>query len=300
MQSDPETPYALLPADRLYDHARECIEACPAMSLEQGARVSSVREQDGEVRVVTDAGELSTQAVVDTRLPARLPETSANGFWQVFTGFELECRDHGYDVTTARLMDFLPCESHPCFVYLLPTDEHHLLVEWTAFRAQKVNQDSRAQLEHWLAQAGIRDYRLLRSESAMLPMIPMRGERRAGRVIRAGVGAGWMRAATGYHFASCQRGTRMLAEQVLAAKGSGRWRLKPPVVRPPWLDWMDRVFLRALRRNPGQAPDWFLALFAHTTAGQMSRFMNDEPTPGDALSIARALPPVPFLKAALT
>ncbi|MYL25326.1 MULTISPECIES: lycopene cyclase family protein [Halomonadaceae] len=300
IQSSDLTPYALLPADRLYRHALACIDACQELTLEQGARVSSVEEEGSGARVITDAGQLRARAVVDTRMPASLPGSSVNGFWQVFTGLEIECRHHGYDTTTARLMDFQACPSHPCFVYLLPLDEHHLMVEWTAFRTERDNRDTRSQLEQWLDRAGINDYRVLRSESSLLPMIPMRRERGTGRVIRAGVGAGWMRAATGYHFASCQRGTRHLAEQILAANQRGQWHLRPPTLRARWLEWMDRVFLRALRRHPDRAPEWFLALFAGTTAAQMSRFMNDEPGPGDALAIAGALPPAPFLRAALS
>ncbi len=300
VQSNPQTPYALLPADALYRHALERIEACPALSLQQGVRVEAINEHDDAVQVHTeDTAELHARAVVDTRPPADLPETSIMGFWQVFTGIEIHCPDHGYDTTTIRLMDFQACDEHPCFVYLLPQDEHHLLVEWTAFQPQKDNQGCRAQLEHWLAHEGITDYRVLRSESSMLPMIPFTGERPSGRVIRAGVGAGWMRAATGYHFVSCQRGSRMLAQQILAAQAVNRWHLHSPAVRSRGLEWMDRVFLRALRRHPDRAPEWFLAIFARTTASQMSRFMNDQPSLRDALTIASALPPAPFLKAAL-
>ncbi|MEQ6884677.1 lycopene cyclase family protein [Salicola sp. Rm-C-2C1-2] len=299
VQSNPQTPYALLPADALYGYALERIDACPGLSLQQGVTVEGIEEQDGGVQVHTSAGTLNARAMVDTRPPENLPETSTTGFWQVFTGIEIHCPDHGYETTTARLMDFQACDDHPCFVYLLPKDAHHLLVEWTAFQSHRDNQGYRAQLEHWLASEGIKDYRVIRSESSMLPMIPISDERRSGRVIKAGVGAGWMRAATGYHFASCQRGSMLLAQQILAASASNQWHLTPPNVRSRWLEWMDRVFLRALQRHPDQAPQWFLSLFSRTTAPQMGRFMNDQPNLRDALAIASALPPGPFLKAAL-
>lgn len=298
-QSSSRTPYALLPADALYRDALERIEACPTLSLHQGVTVKAINEGAGAVQVVThNEGELNARAVVDTRPPANLPETSTTGFWQVFTGYEIHCPDHGCATETARLMDFQVCDDHPCFIYLLPKDAHNLLVEWTAIKPQRKNQDSQAQLENWLAREGMQDYQLLRSESAMLPMIPIGRDRQAGRVIKAGVGAGWMRAATGYHFVSCQRGSRMLAGQILAATASDDWLLHPPAVRSRWLEWMDRVFLRALHRHPEQAPGWFLRLFARTTASQMSRFMNDEPRLRDGLAIASALPPGPFVKAA--
>jgi len=54
---------------------------------------------------------------------------------------------------------------------------------------------------------------------------------------------------------------------------------------------MDSVFLRALKRHPDKAPQWFVGLFAATNAAQMSRFMNDQPRWRDALAVASALPP---------
>lgn len=108
-----------------------------------------------------------------------------------------------------------------------------------------------------------------------------------------------MRAATGYHFATCQRGTAVLAASILDAASSGHWVFDPPTVRKSWLNWMDRVFLRALHRHPEMGPDWFLALFRTTTAEQMARFMNDVPNLNDAFCVAVALPKLPFLRASL-
>jgi lycopene beta-cyclase len=62
---------------------------------------------------------------------------------------------------------------------------------------------------------------------------------------------------------------------------------------------MDSVFLRALKRHPDKAPQWFLDLFAATTAAQMSRFMNDQPRWHDAWAVANALPPRAFIRAVL-
>lgn len=298
--SDEKIRYAMLPAQTLYRHAQGRIEANPAFSLRQGAMVQSIEESAEAVRIHTEAGHWRARAVVDTRPPQRAQLRQDTGFWQAFTGYEIRCPDHGYEIETARLMDFQHCREHACFIYLLPKDRDHLLVEWTEFQPHEASQDCRRELENWLAGQSITDYQVIRSESAMLPMMAVSGVQRPGRVIRAGVGAGWMRAATGYHFASCQRGSRELARQILEASAGGHWQLHPPAVRSRWLNWMDRVFLRALHRHPDQAPQWFLALFAATSAGQMARFMNDQPRWGDALAIARALPPGPFLRAALS
>lgn len=299
-QSDDRICYAMLPAQTLYRHALERIEASPGFSLRQGVMVQSIEEAADGVRIHADAGQWQARIVVDTRPPQPAQMNQNAGFWQAFTGYEIHCPDHGYEIDTARLMDFQHCREHTCFVYLLPKDRNHLLVEWTEFQPHQKQPHCRQKLESWLAAKAITDFQLIRSESAVLPMMPFSGAQRSGRVIRAGVGAGWMRAATGYHFASCQRGSRDLARQILEASSGGHWQLHPPAVRSRWLNWMDRVFLRALHSHPEQAPQWFLALFAGTSAAQMARFMNDQPRWSDALAIARALPPGPFLRAVLS
>ncbi|MFN2360491.1 MAG: lycopene cyclase family protein, partial [Marinobacter sp.] len=299
-QSSSQTPYAMLPAGEVYRHALACIESCHAFSLRQGVTVLEAKESADSVLVSTTAGQWRTRAVIDTRPPEATYLNQSLGFWQVFTGYEIHRPGHGYDEHMARLMDFQPCERHVCFVYLLPLDADNMLVEWTEFHPGGELPDCRARLDAWLDEQNIGDYTVKRSEAAALPMFPVGRSRCRGRVIKAGVGAGWMRAATGYHFATCQRNSAELARQILDAAASGHWHLQPLQARTHWLDRMDRVFLRALRQHPEAAPDWFLDLFAATTAEQMARFMNDQPGWRDAVSVATALPKGPFLRATVS
>ena len=307
-QSDKNNAYAMLPADVLYRHALASIENTPALDLHLGVTVDSIERTGDGVVVAQGQRRWRAKAVIDTRPPKEGQLKSELGFWQVFSGLEIACPGHGFDTSTVTLMDFQSGYPYACFVYLLPLDEDHFLIEWTGFQPgnQPDNQpgngevpDYRADLELWLQRHCPGQYEIKRAESGRLPMMPVTGSANPAPVVRAGVGAGWMRAATGYHFVSCQQGSAALARQILAAHASGNWMLHSPSVRPTWLDWMDGVFLRALKRHPDKAPQWFLDLFAATSAAQMSRFMNDRPRWRDALTVASALPPGPFLRAVL-
>ncbi|MEH6354739.1 MAG: lycopene cyclase family protein [Marinobacter sp.] len=299
-QSDGNAAYAMLPADVLYRHALAKIAGTPAFDLHLGVTVSGVEYIDGGALVSADQRCWQAKAVIDTRPPDKGQFISGVGFWQVFSGLEITCPKHGFDTSTATLMDFQSGYPHPCFLYLLPLDEDHFLIEWTAFQPEKEPApDYRSDLDSWLQRQGLGYYEVTREESGSLPMLRMPNVPNLGRVVRAGVGAGWMRAATGYHFVSCQKGSAALARQILAAHASGDWMLQGPTVRAGWLDWMDSVFLRALKRHPDKAPQWFVGLFSATSAAQMSRFMNDQPRWRDALAVASALPLGPFARAAL-
>jgi lycopene beta-cyclase len=299
-QTDKSVAYAMLPADALYHHALAKIDSTPAFDLQLGFTVSGIEHTNNGMMVSANERHWRAKAVIDTRPPDANQLDSGVGVWQIFSGLEIACPKHGFDTSTATLMDFQTGYPYPCFVYLLPLDEDHFLVEWTAFQPGKnVVPDYRIDLESWLERQNLGHYEVTRAESGMLPMMPLPGYNSSGQLIRAGVGAGWMRAATGYHFVSCQRGCETLARHILTAHASGNWMLQSPTIRARWLDWMDSVFLRALKRHPDQAPQWFLDLFAATTGGQMSRFMNDQPRWHDAWAVANALPPRPFIRAVL-
>jgi lycopene beta-cyclase len=222
-----------------------------------------------------------------------------SGLWQLFTGFEIDCPRHGYAQDTVRLMDFQSASETISFVYLLPLGPDRLLVEWTEFLPLWQEPDYDEQINAWLKRNLHRPFSVTRRESGALPMMEIANPLPPGRVINAGIRGGWMRPSSGFHFSACQRGCQLLAAQILAAHRSGQWIMESPQLRHRGLRWMDRVFLKALRRQPDQAPAWFIALFAGTSAAQMSRFMSDKAHLSDILAVIRALPPGPLIKAAL-
>jgi lycopene beta-cyclase len=291
--------YVMLSADSVYRKALSTVQANPQLTLHRDTCVERVVTHQDGVLISAGGQEWTAKAVVDTRPPALSELKQEQGLWQLFTGMEVVCPNHGFALETVRLMDFQPGANAIRFMYALPLDQDRLLVEWTEFQPQRREPDFEAELTAWLQDNLKRPYSLGRRESGALPMMEVSTKLVPGRIVSAGVRGGWMRPATGYHFVACQRGAADLASQILAAHQSGEWTLRPPVLHSAALRWMDRVFLRALRRHPQQAPAWFVALFAGTTAAQMSRFMNDQPGLLDMLAIVRALPPGPFIRAAL-
>mgnify|MGYP005849628647 CR=1 FL=1 len=298
-QSSNQYAYAMLAANDVYKYARDRISACPDISLKLGIEVSELIDNPGAVEINTNRGQIRARVAIDSRPPGADQMAMDKGFWQRFSGLEVRCPGHGLEIETARLMEFQACDDHVRFVYALPFDKERCLIEWTEFDPSGGVSDCSSKAIGWLRAQNWGSYEVLRTESGSLPMFPLHRRTQSPRVINAGVGAGWMRPATGYHFATCQRVSKNLAEQLLAAKKQGVWHLQQPKPRPDWLNWMDTVFLKALHRNPGTAPHWFLNMFSGANAEQMARFMNDEPRLSDALAIARTLPKTTFLWAAL-
>lgn len=291
--------YAMIPADKFYRKALDTLQGCPQLTLYRETAVQRVEARQNDVLVTAGSIQWRAQAVVDTRPPELSDRVRNGGLWQLFTGAEIDCPGHGYALDRVHLMDFQPETDAISFIYLLPLGPNRLLVEWTEFHRERRSLDFLALLTAWLNRNLKGPYRIERQESGALPMVEVPVPRKPSRVVNAGVRGGWMRPATGYHFASCQRGCADLAKQILEAHRSDQWMLRSPRLRSAGLGWMDGVFLRALRRHPERAPSWFIAMFAGTTAEQMSRFMNDQPRLADVLALMRALPPGPFIREAL-
>jgi len=297
-QSSSVSPYAMLHSMDVYRYALNQIDAHPSLTLHQGVTVETIEQSDALFNVRANSMTLGSKLVIDTRPPNEEAFELNCGFWQVFSGQEIQCVDHGFAPDTARLMDFQACETHVAFVYLLPISHDRLLVEWTEFLPPGESSDCDGKLHQWLEQQNLTDRHVLRTESGRLPMFVPRSLNRGDCGIPAGIRGGWMRPSTGYHFASCQRCSESMAKQLLHASLSGQWQLKPERPTPVWLRWMDRVFMRSLQREPSRAADWFMSMFQATSGDQMARFMNDQPRWDDAIGFAASLPKWPFLRSA--
>jgi len=306
-REDATACYAMLSEDALRRTAYRKLERHSAFDIRRGVHASSVSPGDEHLDIETSQGAISARLVIDTRPPLADALSQHQGMWQVFHGVELDAPGHGFDTRVVMLMDFQPAAAGVHFVYLLPLSSDRLLVEWTCFsidpqapacRALLAPQAVPEPLEHWLTRHLTR-WTVTRHETGCLPMMPVRPPTLDNRYLAAGVRGGWMRPATGYSFETCQRGAQAVAQQLLKAAASDRWQLSPPRLRSPLLEWMDKVFLHALRGQPERGPEWFMQMFAATQAAQQRRFLGDTPTWRDMLAIMNGLPAGPFLKAAL-
>jgi len=293
-------PYALLPADRFYRLATDCVARNPEFQLRLGERVSAIEPDKDSLLVHTNHGAIRARSIIDTRPPIIDDAMSKNGLWQVFCGSEINLDTDRFDPSTAMLMDFQQHSDEIQFTYILPMGRRRALVELTAFRRQPQVADLLPQLRALIAERFGHSAEYLRNEQGVLPMIPIPVTTTADpRIICAGTAGGWMRPSSGYLFSACQRGAENLAKQAIRSVKDGSWEWRRPQVRPADLNLLDRVFLRAIRDEPAEAPTWFLNLFDRTRPERMVRFLSDEPTLADRLAVVAALPIQPMFRSAV-
>lgn len=290
--------YVRLDAAALYADACARIAASAQVRLERGVTVLAVRPEADSVVVETDRGPVRAAFVVDTRPDPALEAP----LWQTFQGFRVAVDRPVFDPGCITLMDFAADQTRGVrFIYALAFDRRHALIEDTWFcAADTPTGDAASAIGDWLRDRhGIARFEVTATESGRLPMGAAAMRPTPGRVVRLGLAAGDIRAATGYAYAAIQRRSASLADALIDAVRGGRPTLTADPAFNARTRWMDRVFLRALAQAPREGAGWFLRLFGATEPGALVRFLHDGGRPSDAFRVATALPPTPFARAAL-
>lgn len=293
--------YVRVDAGRLYADAAERLTANARCQLVLATPVSAVHSDDDGVTVSSTAGTVRARLVVDTR-PSPLAGIDV---WQRFTGYRIHVDRPTFDPDEVTLMDFAASDGRGVrFMYLVPFDAHSALVEDTWFTTLDADLPAvRPAVEAYLStRFGVHRFDVSASERGALPMGQVvradGGRAPSPRILKLGVAAGDIRAATGYAFDTIQRRALSMADALLAALIDDR---APGPLAPAFgarTRWMDRVFLKAVARDPGAAPAWFAALFERVPIERLTRFLIDGGRAGDALAVMRALPARPFASAA--
>jgi len=289
-------PYVRIPSDRFRRIARQQIGACPRAELLQGASVASIEEaSDRAVVCLSDGRRIEASWVFDSR-----PPCIDNAPWrQIFRGLELHSPEASFDTTTVTLMDFQSAGPEGIrFFYILPLDAHTALVEdtWLVPLGRAPDLTDEKILSYAAKNLAPTSWQIRHREDGNLPMgFSKPAMNRNGRIIDWGTAAGAVRASSGYAFSRIQAASERMTD---AWSRSGRPDAAA-VHGSSLLDWMDRVFLRAMTDRPERVPEYFVRLFQSVAPDALVRFLESEPHAADILQVMRALPPAPFLRAAL-
>ena len=217
------------------------------------------------------------------------------GLWlnQHFKGLYIKANQDVFEGQTATLMDFRveQREGYPCFVYVLPTDHRHALVEYTVFSPQAWSSDAYDEpLQAYMAEIlGLKpgDYRTEQVETGQIPMTDFGFADGWSRcypglpgLIPVGSMGGLGRPSTGYTFGAIQRHTQQMLE--------GFRRIQPADIQsnqanlraqllysmPARFQVYDRTLLRVLvdKRYPGGT--LFERLFARNSTPDLLAFLD--------------------------
>jgi lycopene beta-cyclase len=291
-----DIPYVRIPSDRFRRIAMEKIKACPRTEFLGGTSVASIDDISGRTSVqLSDGRRVESSWVFDSR-----PPQTDNAPWrQIFRGFELHSPEADLETSTLTLMDFQCAGPEGIrFFYVLPLETHTALVEdtWLVPSGRSPEFTDEKILSYATKHLGPVHWQIRHREEGTLPMGSSKPAITGSqRVIAWGTAAGAVRTSSGYAFSRIQA-----ASERMAAAWQRTGRPDPAAVHGSrLLDWMDRVFLRAMTDQPERVPEYFVGLFQAVSPDALVRFLESEPRPADIPQVMRALPPGPFLRAAL-
>jgi lycopene beta-cyclase len=263
-------------------------------------RSDVVRVEPG--RVTLKSGEtIRGTAVIEGRGPEPSPELVLA--WQKFIGRTLRLEaPHG--LTEPIVMDAtVPQLDGYRFVYVLPFDEHRLLVEDTYYSdgPELERKALRARVDAYALSQGWRVAEVEQEEEGVLP-IALGGDMNAfwagAAVARSGLRAGLFHPTTGYSLPDAVK----LAETVAAADDLSQEGLLALTRRHAVQTWRARGFYRLLNRMlfKACAPEerWrVLQRFYRLPEPLIERFYAGDSTAADAARVLIGKPPVPVGRA---
>ncbi len=223
-----------------------------------------------------------------------LGERPSISLWQHFRGWFIETPNPVFKVGQATLMDFNVSQERGCsFMYVLPLSETRALVELTFLGPEIWHISTYEQeLSHYITQHFGKDYTIVDREFGKIPMQqgvfhPMgpKGEVNLGTV------GGMVKSSTGYAFQRIRKDSEALAAAFFSGVSPVR------TSEHSRFGFYDGLLLWIIKNEPSACKNIFTSLFKRKKMDLILRFMDQQTSVWEEISIFARLPLFIFLKA---
>ncbi|WP_086664227.1 lycopene cyclase family protein [Lentzea kentuckyensis] len=283
--------YRVVRGSDLREVVRRYTDPLPHFTFQRG-HVDRI-DQDG---VVVDGKHMRARWVFDSVIG---PEVQPPADAQLsFRGWYVRSERAAFDAETPTFFDFRTPQRHGAsFVYVLPFDAQHALVEHTSFTAPgafvipRVQREALTEYLNDVVCTG--GHEVEREEHAVLPLRPGQAPRRRGHVLTIGAEGGLLKASTGFGYQRIQHDSEAIAESL--RRNGHPFDLPAPSGR---FRTFDAVLLDVVTHDPAQLERAFGALFRFRTAEPALRFLDEATTPSQELRLFAGMPAPVYLAAA--
>ncbi|WP_298760098.1 lycopene cyclase family protein [uncultured Psychroserpens sp.] len=258
--------------------------------------VTSVVEE-GNVIVSTNLNVYSASHVFDSRIPKDFYERSKQciSLIQHFKGWVIKTETEVFDDEKVTMMDYrLKDGKQTTFTYVLPFSKTEALVEFTYFTENVVAETT---YDHYIKNyikeyLNIDHYNILETEMGQIPMTNFAFETyNTSKVTKIGTGGGWVKGSTGYSFKHTEKKVAQiisnLKDNKLPSKGLFKKKYK----------FYDKIFLKVLKDENHKGEWLFEQFYSKNSTQTMFRFLDEESTFSEEISIMTSLFSWSFIKA---
>lgn len=206
---------------------------------------------------------------------------------QHFKGWLIKTPQPIFNASRATLMDFsVEQKGGTTFVYVLPTDAHTALVEYTLFTEHLLpNEQYDIALKNYIQQhLKIDAYEILHEEFGIIPMTNAHLPFYKNGMYYIGTAGGQTKASTGYTFQFIQKQAAAIVQQL-----ENEAPLQLLQFSPKRFHFYDSTFLHLLKKNKPEGREIFIRLFERNKASQLFKFLDNETTLLEEVNIMKTL-----------
>jgi len=290
--------YKMIRGIDFYRFVQEKVAACKNLKILQGHIQKAENTPEG-AKVIVDGKTFTSEWIFNSIFSQREVAHDAHYYHllQHFKGWVVQTEQAIFQPDKATLMDFrIKQYNDTRFIYVLPTDEHTALVEYTAFSPDLLesavyDRELKDYLHNFLK---IGNYKILHEEFGVIPMTNQPFQTKQGKhIVNIGTAGGQTKPSTGYTFTRIQKQTMQIVHNLLHEKVA----VTEKVSSNSRFWWYDSILLNVLLKNRCSGKKIFTRLFKFNNASVVLEFLDEQTNIFQELRITNTMPHIPFLKA---
>ena len=213
---------------------------------------------------------------------------------QSFTGFFIELEQESFAKDTITLMDFdMPQDGATQFMYVLPEDSKHALVECTRFGIEGIDEESaRTHLDDYIKR-NWGPYSIIEEEHGVIPMSTdfnsSTDTPSITGLVSIGTRGGAVKPSTGYAFTSMFQHAQDICRDL---------SVDTPIKTNVRFEFYDRLLVDILCTRPETGKEIFHELFENQSMYKVFKFLSEQTSLWEEMWLFMRLSWPPFLKAA--
>ena len=219
-------------------------------------------------------------------------DNQKKNLWQHFCGVEIETDKEFFDDKIFNLMDFA-CDqrNNVHFFYTLPFTKNKALVE-TTWISQIDNdnlKDYDQQIDDYLSNhLNIRNCKINYKEVGAIPLFRQKNIKKLNEINIGSLG-GMTRLSTGYTFLNIQEQSKYIRENIENINTIKLFQISKKY------DFLDKIFLRVLKKNSSQMGDIFYKMF-NSSPSTVINFLSNKSSLFEDLEIISKMPKWMFIR----
>lgn len=286
--------YKMIRSENFYKRIWETLDKAPNISFIQGKVKTISKTSEGAV-VTTDQEQFSAKKVFNSVVLNRDYEQQSKYplLQQHFLGWFVNTKENHFDEDMATFMDFRVSQrGNTRFMYVLPMSKKTALFEYTLFSENLLKpSEYEEEIRNYLNKHGITDYTIDETEKGSIPMTAYNfGKHNSTHIINIGTAGGWTKASTGYTFMNTTKKAAELIKFLKKENDLSKFSRRNKF----W--FYDLILLDVLTDANHLGAKLFTGLFKKTKATTILKFLDDETSFKEDLSIITSMPILLFTK----